>query len=239
MYRDTIGLVGGFGGYATLDFYRRILASFAGEKESDYPHIRMDNDFTMPSRTRALLYGERYDEVVRGIYRSITGLLKWGGDTHIILVCGTAHAFLDDVYKMNPHLREHVVDIIDALGEELQRDGVSDCAVLAAEGALHCGLYRNRLYGYEIEAFQPDESAFEELRYFIESVKRNLLNDDVAGKFVDFINRCGKKQIVLGCTEFPPLVDFAEKSPYGDGLHGIRYYDPLEISLKKLKQIMR
>lgn len=54
MYREKVGIIGGFGAYATLNFYKRLLEEFASESERNYPHIIMDNNFTMPSRTRAL-----------------------------------------------------------------------------------------------------------------------------------------------------------------------------------------
>lgn len=99
MYRETIGIIGGFGAYATLGFYSDILKAFASDSERNYPHIYMDNDFTMPSRTRALLYGEAYDDVVKMIADSMVKMDALGAD-HIVLVCGTAHAFLPDIYNI-------------------------------------------------------------------------------------------------------------------------------------------
>ena len=111
MYREKIGIVGGFGAYATLNFYQRILESFASDSERNYPHIIMDNNFTMPSRTRALLYDECYDEVVQGIADSLRMLSEQGAD-RMILVCGTAHYFLEDVYKIIPQVQQKVMDMI-------------------------------------------------------------------------------------------------------------------------------
>lgn len=37
----------------------------------------------------------------------------------IVLVCGTAHYFLDQVYERLPEAENHIVDIIDSLGERL------------------------------------------------------------------------------------------------------------------------
>ena len=48
MYREKVGIIGGFGAYATLNFYKRLLEEFASESERNYPHIIMDNNFTMP-----------------------------------------------------------------------------------------------------------------------------------------------------------------------------------------------
>ena len=40
-----VGIIGGFGAYATLDFYGRLLDSFAVESERDYPNMIIDNVF--------------------------------------------------------------------------------------------------------------------------------------------------------------------------------------------------
>lgn len=49
MYSEKIGIIGGFGAYAGLDFYKRLLECFSTGNERDYPHVIMDNNFTMPS----------------------------------------------------------------------------------------------------------------------------------------------------------------------------------------------
>lgn len=145
MYKEKLGIVGGFGAYATLDFYRRILEKFASETERDYPHIIMDNNFTMPSRTKALLYGEDYDEVVYRIAESLKWMLERDVE-RIVLVCGTAHYFLPVVYKEVPAAQERVVDMIDVVGEILEEQKIKRCLVIAAEGALSKRLYSERLY---------------------------------------------------------------------------------------------
>ena len=51
------------------------------------------------------MYGEAYDEVVDGISDSIQ-LMMQNDVSKIILVCGTAHYFLNDVYKKIPEAKE-------------------------------------------------------------------------------------------------------------------------------------
>lgn len=172
MYREKVGIIGGFGAYAALNFYKRLLEEFASESERNYPHIIMDNNFTMPSRTRALLYGEAYDEVVDGISDSIQ-LMMQNDVSKIILVCGTAHYFLNDVYKKIPEAKEKIVDIINIMGEELKLKDEGEVLVIAAEGALQKKLYQTRLKKYGIKCVNPDEEDFIDIRYFIECVKRN------------------------------------------------------------------
>ena len=66
-----VGIIGGFGAYATLDFYGRLLDSFAVESERDYPNMIIDNVYSMPSRTRALVTGGGQTEIVETIVSSM------------------------------------------------------------------------------------------------------------------------------------------------------------------------
>lgn len=77
----------------------------------------------MPSRTRALLYDEEYHVVVREIAESMKKLISAKAD-RIILVCGTAHYFLKDVYKIIPEAETKVMNIIDCLGRKLKENHV-------------------------------------------------------------------------------------------------------------------
>ena len=56
---NTIGILGGMGSYATVDLFRRLVDAFPAEKEWDRPRIIIDNNCTMPSRVRAILYNEK------------------------------------------------------------------------------------------------------------------------------------------------------------------------------------
>lgn len=242
MYREKVGLIGGFGAYATLDFYKRILEAFASESERNYPHIIMDNDFTMPSRTRALLYDEAYGEVVERISESVYLMLQ-NNVSRIILVCGTAHFFLEDVYKRIPEAREHVLDIIEVMGEELQARGEKEVLVIAAEGALQKELYSKRLEKYGIKCENPGASYFEEIRYFIECVKRNVISEQTRQRFIEFLQEFGIRNVILGCTEFPVLMNdilgMKNNGNYNDILEKYCFFDPLELTIERLKQILQ
>ena len=234
MYTQSIGLVGGFGAYATLNFYKRILESFSGDSERDIPHIYMDCDFTMPSRTRALLYDEEYDLVVKQISDSVSKLINFGSD-YIIFVCGTAHYFLDDIYQIVPQCRQKVINIIEVLGKQLVSNGVNEVLVIAAEGALMKGVYENKLHN--INCVTPSEENYKEIRFFIEAVKSNNITPLTIDRYIDFLYRFNQKNIILGCTEFPILTETARKySP--DALVDFVFYDPLEATVQYLKNVL-
>ena len=60
----VVGILGGMGTYATVDFFKRLADSFPAEKEWERPRMIIDNHCTMPSRVRALLYREKRKELV-------------------------------------------------------------------------------------------------------------------------------------------------------------------------------
>lgn len=237
MYHEKIGIIGGFGAYAGLDFYKKLLDSLATGNERDYPHIIMDNDFTMPSRTRALLYDECIEEVVCGITDSVKLMLDNKVDK-IVLVCGTAHYFLDQVYERLPEAENHIVDIIDSLGERLQGEKVTNCLVIAAEGTLKKELYTRKLEKYGVDCITPDEEKYSQIRCFIEAVKRNLLSEDIAAQFLEFLEQYECRHIILGCTEFPVLIDYI-KGVCGTALERYHFYDPLETVIADLKRNLK
>jgi len=232
--------MGGFGGFATLDFFRRLLETFATGRERDYPRIVMDNDFTMPSRTRALLYDEDIEQITQMMAQSMRNLIGIGADK-IVLVCGTAHWFLDGVYRLVPEARDKVVDIIHATGEKLKAEGVSSCYVIAAEGTMKKKLYDQKLAKYGVSVSSPAENDWPGVRYFIEATKQNKITPAVKREFAEFIlertgsvqqSADGKVHVILGCTELPPLVDEeARKS--------IVFEHPLDNVLAYLKQNLK
>lgn len=238
MYSQKIGLIGGFGAYATLDFYRRILEVFASDCERNYPHIVMDNNFTMPSRTKALLCGEGYDEIVIEITKSMKLMLDNNVDK-IILVCGTAHYFLDDVFEKIPEAEDKVIDIIDSIGKELSKQKKDNVLVVATEGTLLQELYPKRLAKYNISCINPSEQYYKQIRTFIEAVKQNKFDERVGTDFITFLKNFSAQNVILGCTEFPVLLNYIKNNGAKDVLNELEkytFYDPLEIVLEALKQ---
>ncbi len=242
--RDILGIVGGFGGYATLDFFARVLKKFALESERSYPHIIMDNNFSMPSRTHALLTGEGYEEIVRAIADSMKLLVFRGGTNarYIVLPCATAHCFLPDVYRLVPEANERVVNIVHVLGAALKERGIKRVLVIAAEGALKKHLYRDGLRIYGIDVREPLKTEYTKIRYFIECVKQGKYHADLDEKFYTFLKNYEEQDIILGCTEIPILLQYiaGENNKVSDvyAWRARRFYDPLSAVLDFLHDNM-
>lgn len=223
-----IGILGGFGAYATLDFYGRLLDSFAVESERDYPNMIIDNVYSMPSRTRALLNGEGQTEIVESIASSMKKMLDYNVDC-IVMVCGTAHYFLPYVYEKLPEAKDKVINILEATGKHLATNNIDKVLILAAEGTLKQKLYSRTFARYNIACIEPEEQYWGEIRYFIECVKQNKYDNELQDRFLRFLGRYDVDNIILGCTEFPVLLRNIDI----DG-EVYNFYDPLTYAIQEI-----
>ena len=230
-----IGLVGGMGSYATLDFFERYLNLFKADKEWDRPRIIIDNRCTMPSRVRAILYNENWDIIVDELTDSICRLVHAGCDK-VILACNTSHVFLKDVFAKEPRLYPYVLNIIKICAEELMSKGVNEVSLIATEGTILSRIYQDTFVKYNIIVNVPTDETFSNLRYFIEAVKMNIYTDEMFNSFENFLLEQPGKSLILGCTEFPVIYSKIKERA---SLFSIQIIDPLESTLQFLYREFR
>lgn len=224
----VLGVLGGMGTYATIHFFKQYAEVFTAEKEWDRPRILIDNNCTMPSRVRAILYGERRQELVEEMSNSLAGLMHCGAN-RMVLACNTSHLFLEEVYQRLPQAREKVVHIIDACVEHLIERKVKKVYLLATEGTLISGVYQKKLEAAGILCQSPGEDEFPLLRDCIEAVKQNKLTDEARKTLRELISRADEA-CILGCTELPILYDsMGEKTALK-----CEVIDPLHLALMKI-----
>lgn len=227
----VIGIVGGMGSYATLDFFRRLIDAFPAEKEWERPRIIIDNKCNMPSRVRAILYNERKNELVDSLSKSIQ-MLTDNGATHIVLACNTSHVFLNDVYEKVPSCQYKVINIIEACAKKMKEDGISEAYLIASEGTILSKIYQEIFEQYNINIINPTKSEFTNIREFIEAVKQNNISEEIKSKFINYINDININSLILGCTELPIVyekcIDEVKKMDK-------KIYDPLQCVIELLK----
>lgn len=224
----TIGLVGGMGSYATVDFFHRIVDAFPADKEWDRPRVIIDNRCNMPSRVRAILYNERRNELIKSLSESIKMMIDNNTD-YIVLVCNTSHVFLNDVYERVPESRGKVIHIIEELAKELKENNVKEVKLYASEGTIQSKIYDSILSEVNIKVNKPKESEYSQMRKWIESVKTCKITEEVLDDFVAKIN--ASENAILGCTELPILYNMCKERI------NVKVFDPLESTIKCLKKL--
>lgn len=233
MYSEVIGIVG-LASQATAHFFKRLVDAFPGEKDWDRPQVIINNDCTIPSRVRAILYGENDDRIKSELEECVRGILRCAGEKKVRLIidCNTAHHYID--YLKETISEADFIDIIETCADVLFREGVKDSIVLASEGIFETKIYDRYFEQRGIKITYP-VSDMKEIRYFIECVKQNEVTEETVGRFLSMLRRYEGKTIILGCTELPVLYErIAEKDKKGMCAE-MKVYDPLECVIEKLK----
>lgn len=218
----AVGIVGGMGSYATVGFFKRLVDAFPVRYEWERPRILIDNRCTMPSRVRAILYGERRDELVRQLAESVKNLVG-GGSTHVFLACNTSHVFLDEVRALAPEAAGYVVDMIALLAEDAAAKDIKRAFLLASEGTIASGIYQDRFGAEGVEVVPAGDAIQGRLREFIEVVKQNKVDAAAKAEFAAFVCGLGEPCIILGCTELPLLID--------GPVEGVELLDPMQAAI--------
>lgn len=222
---DVIGIVGGMGSYATLNIFKRILDSFEADKEWDRPRIIIDNICTLPSRSRALLYNEKYEEVSEGLANSVRNLINSGANI-ILLSSNTGHLFLNEIYKRVPESKKYIVNFIELLSKDIREDNVDEVLLLGTEATVDFNIYKTYLEGIKVST--PSLEEVKEINKYIEVVKQNKITEEHIIGFENLLNRFSNKNIILGCTELPIIYELINKNIEKN------IYDPINSFIKNL-----
>ena len=233
LYKDVIGIVGGMGSFATCDLFRRLIEAFPAEKEWDRPRIVIDNNCTMPSRVRAIIYKEERPRLVELLTESVINLRNMGC-TKIILACNTSHVFLDEIYELyeiKTGRHDHnIMNMIEVIAEILHDQGIKRVALMATEGTMESRIYDEYLSKYKIEVIPPRKEDYAEFRYLIECVKQNRVDKEAVNRFMLSAENLGCRDVILGCTEFPVFLRYIDNMP------NVTLHDAIEYLINKLKK---
>lgn len=220
----VIGILGGMGSYATLNTFKKYLDKFVAEKEWDRPRVIIDNNCTMPSRVRAIIYNENRELLIREMCSSTKNLIQ-AGATDIFFACNTSHYFMDEIKAEFQNYSGVIHNIIEECIEYLKTLKKQDILILASEGTIQANVYGSKDKNLK---FVYDNEDFKEIREFIESVKQNKITEEILIKFTEFLNSKKENVILLGCTELPVLYDLCS-----DNVNKL-IIDPIDIVLDNL-----
>lgn len=223
----VVGIIGGMGSYATADLFIRLLNAIPAEREWDRPRILVDNYCTMPSRVRAILYNEKREELVADLRESVDIMLK-AGVKRIILACNTSHVFLDEVLNNNQSRKDIFINIIDKCANNVKESGFDTVGLIASEGTIETSIYNNYFSQYGIKVHVPSTDQYEQLRFFIEAVKQNSIDEQVIKMFGEYIESYKEQAVILGCTELPILYKKCKEAGY---ISSKRIFDPLQAAI--------
>ena len=147
-----IGVVGGIGPAATVDFISRIVENTPAQCDQDHIKVVVEQNPQIPDRT-ANLAGNGKDPTV-ALYAACKKLEQSGANI-VAIPCNTAHAFVD---RIQPHMQILIVNMLTETIAHIQKNfpQARKVGLLATNGTIRSRLYHDAANMVELELIVPD-----------------------------------------------------------------------------------
>ena len=220
-----IGILGGMGTQAGLDFCNKLAILNRGKIDQEYPLFLLYNKANIPGRPESIGVHTRnlsnklidkkskrkYLLVLKSLLRGCQ-LLKKSKSKFIVIPCNTAHYWYDDLKKkINLPIINMPREVFNHTLKKCKKS--STIGLLATEGTLRTGVY-NKFFDRKYNLIYPNTSLQKEsVNKAIKLVKMGKVKqaNKIIKPAIDFLIKKKCKKIILGCTELPIAI-FAFKS---------------------------
>lgn len=239
MKQFKIGVVGGVGPAATVDFLNKIVRNTPAGKDQEHVKVVVEQNPQIPDRTENLI-GAGVDPTI-ALYSTCKKLEADDADI-IAIPCNTAHAFVE---RIQPYLSIPIVNMLYETAEciRLEHGECRTVGLLATSGTIASRVYHDVISAAGFQLLVPDEENQRRVMnaiYGPHGVKAGFTEgacvDDLMQALASLVSR-GAEVIVLGCTELPLLVEQNEAFPVGD--RTVVVLDPTEILARKCVALSR
>ena len=229
-----IGILGGMGTQAGLDFCSKLAKLNRGKADQKYPLFVLYNKSNIPDRKQNL---KKYNKVLKSLVEGCRFLQK-SKCKFISIPCNTAHYWYKDLRKKIKIPILNMPEIVYSNAKNnLKRN--SKIGLLATEATIKTGIY-SHYFNKKFILISPNTSL--QQRSVNKSIKLVKMGKTKEAEraikpAVNYLIKKKCKKIILGCTE-SPIAIFAYKSFKKAKLSKI-FMDPnlilAEASMKKYK----
>jgi len=220
-----IGILGGMGTQAGLDFCNKLAVLNRGKIDQEYPLFLLYNKSNIPGRPESIgsqtknlsnkstnkSSKEKYNRVLKSLLKGCK-LLEKNKCKFIVIPCNTAHYWFDDLQKkINIPIINMPKEVFKFTKKKCQKK--SKIGLLATEGTLKTGVYK-KIFEKDYQLIEPSQKLQKSsVNKAIKFVKMG--NVKAAAKAIkpaiNYLIKMKCKKIILGCTELPIAI-FAFKS---------------------------
>ena len=212
-----IGILGGMGTQAGLDFCNKLAMLNRGKIDQEYPLFMLYNKSNIPGRPESIGVQTKsfstiprtakntikYNKVLKSLLEGCRSLEK-SGCKFIVIPCNTAHYWYDD-------LRKQIKIPIINMPREVFLHTKKNCkkkskiGLLATEGTLKTEIYE-KIFKNDYELIKPlDSLQIKSVNKTIKHVKMGniKLAEKSIKPAINYLIKQKCKKIILGCTEIP------------------------------------
>ena len=196
----TVGVIGGLGPAATLDFFDRILKRTKAVRDQDHLRLIIDNNTKIPDRNAA----RRGEGALPGPAIAATARrLQGAGAEFIVMACNTAH---EHEAEIRAAITVPFINMIDETVAVVADLRPKRAGVLAGDACLAAGLYQDvlRKAGVEPVLLSPDsQRSFMDVLYRIKAGDTGSTVRRSMAMLAKKLEAQGAEVVIAGCTEVP------------------------------------
>jgi aspartate racemase len=205
----TIGIVGGLGPEATVDYYRMLLAAFKERGVDDYRSILI-NSIDLDKALR-YLYANDLDGLIDFMVEPVEMLARGGAELGLFSA-NTAHIVFDEIQALSTI---PLVSIVVAACDAAKAMNLHRVGLLGTKFTMQGRFYPEQFEKHGIEVIVPeaDDLEYVHTKYLGELVPGVFLDETRAG-IIAVLDRMRQKQkidgVILAGTELPLLLRAVE-----------------------------
>jgi aspartate racemase len=220
----AIGVLGGMGPAATVDFYSKLVAGTPAERDQDHLPVFIHAVPQIPDRSAAYLDGGTSP---KAMLERAAGRLEAAGAAVIVMPCNTAHLWHSDIEAAVSVPVLHIVDpVIEAIERQLGDQDRLYVGLLATTATVQGRVYqsRSKTVGDRIQWLVPDAEQQERwVTHAIHAIKAGNLA--TGRRFLNLAEHSltarGAQAVVLACTEVPLVM--------GTMIEGVPHLDSTQL----------
>ena len=220
-----IGILGGMGTQAGLDFCNKLAILYRGKIDQEYPLFLLYNKSNIPGRPESIgiqtknlsnksnnkTSEKKYALVLKSLLNGCE-ILKKSKCKFIVIPCNTAHYWFDDLQKkINLPIINMPQEVFKYTLKKCKKQ--SKIGLLATEGTLKTGVY-NKFFDNNYNLIFPNKKNQNySVNRAIKFVKMGKVKEasKIIKPAINYLIKKKCKKIILGCTELPIAI-FAFKS---------------------------
>lgn len=198
----VVGVLGGMGPLATIDFMRKMLDATDAATDQDHVPMVVASIPQVPDRTQAFR-GEGASPLAAMV--ASARRLEAAGAGLVVVACNTAHLWYDEIAHAIGLPMIHLVDAAIEDAAALAGPG-GRIGLLGTDATLASGLYVNRTTTPPVQWLQP--TAGEMLALVMPAIAAVKAGDVATAtplllRAAEALRQRGATALVLGCTEIP------------------------------------
>jgi len=220
-----IGILGGMGTQAGLDFCNKLAILYRGKIDQEYPLFLLYNKSDIPGRPESIgvqtknlsnrinskKSQKKYSLVLKSLMNGCQ-ILKKSKCKFIVIPCNTAHYWYDDLKKkISLPIINMPKEVFNFTVKKCKKN--SSIGLLATEGTIKTGVY-SKFFDKNFKLLYPNtiiqKNSVNKAIKFVKMGKVKEANKIIKSA-IDYLIKKKCKKIILGCTELPIAI-FAYKS---------------------------